>query len=152
MKKLFLLLLPLLFISCNFDTHDDVETFPIVDYSSLVKDDKYVIPSGTEALTIFNCFYTQYGYGEFNIEGTYTHTESAYLNNVLYEDTITKTLKKIIISNIVIENTSGSHISGFYITFITDKNEILEYCYQWQYHNTNSWKNTKTDGTIIIMK
>lgn len=154
MKRYLLsVILIVLFIAgCKLDVADDIDSFPKADYSFMVKESQYEIPVNTTALQIFNCFYSEYGYGEYDVQGQYSHTESAVLNGNSYTDTITKTITKMKIWHVRDENTKGSTISSFYVTFYTDNNESLEYRYQWQYQNTNAWKNNKTDGTIIIFK
>lgn len=147
MKKNFLLFLivPLMsyfIISCS-DVADDVNSFPTVNYAELVQDDSYKISSSTDALTVFNLCYNSFGYGEFNISGTATHTESANLIGIPHTETISCSITKVKIYHID-NSTKGSTVSTFYVDFINSDNEVLSYCYQWQYKNTNAWKNGKT--------
>lgn len=146
MKKNFLLFLIMLLmsyfiISCS-DVADDVNSFPTVNYAELVQDDSYKISSSTDALTVFNLCYNSFGYGEFNISGTATHTESANLIGP-HTETISCSITKVKIYHID-NSTKGSTVSTFYVDFINSDNEVLSYCYQWQYKNTNAWENGKT--------
>lgn len=151
-KILFLILISLIFVGCQLDTADDIDSFPKADYSHIIQDDQYIIPVNTPALTIFNCFYNEFGYGEFDINGQYSHTESATLNGKLYSDTITKTINKMKIYHVKDVESKGETISSFYVLFFTTDNTVFEFRYQWQYSNTNAWKNNKSDGLIIISK
>jgi len=154
MKRfLFLLLFAFLFITgCNMYSADDIDSFPSTDYSFMIKDNSYDIPAGTNALQLFNCFYSEFGYGEYNIQGQYTKTATAVLNGKTYTDTINKTLTKIKIWHVRDVDNKEDPISSFYVAFYTDNNEVLQYCYQWQYDNQNAWKNDITKGKIVITK
>ena len=155
MKRFSVLILISLFvmllIGCSSNSADDVETFPVVTTDSFIQEDKITIPEGTDALHIFNCFYSIYGYGEFDIRGDFSHTETALLNGRKYTDTVSKTLIKIKIWHEVDSNKREEHISSFYVTFFTDNGESIEYRYQWQYHNINAWKNNHSNGIIEII-
>jgi len=129
--------------SCEMQQADDVESFPTADYSALVKSDKYEIESSTDALTVFNLFYNTFGYGEFNVSGSATHSESASLIGVSHSETITCTINKAKVYHIN-KSTTGSTISSFYVDIYNENDERLSYCYEWQYKNTNAWKNKKT--------
>lgn len=149
MKKNFLLFLIVLLmsyfiISCS-DVADDVNSFPTVNYAELVQDDYYKISSSTDAITVFNLFYYEsgFGYGEHPINGTAVHTESANLIGIPHTETISCSITKVKIYHID-NSTKGSTVSTFYVDFINSDNEVLSYCYQWQYKNTNAWKNGKT--------
>lgn len=145
MKKFILFLIPLfLIISCKFDDSDPIDSFPVKDYSSLVKEDKYAIPSSAEAIVVFNLIYNEFGYGEHEItQGSGVHTESKTVLGEKITKTDTCEIKKIKVYH-VDNSTSGMHVSSFYVDLINEKNEILQYCYEWQYHIDNAWKNTKT--------
>ena len=139
----FVLLISFFFMSCNMDVADDTSTFPKADYSSLIKSDCYNIGADVNALTVFNLFYDTFGYGDFDISGSASHTESATLNGVLHSETISCNINHVKISHID-ESTPGMTVSSFYVDFTNENSEILSYCYKWQYHNTNAWKNGKT--------
>ncbi len=131
------------FSACNLYPADSIGTFPSADYSTLITTDSYKISSSTKTLPVLNLFYDTFGYGEFDVSGTATHTESA----VVMGETITKTIscdiKKVKISHID-NSTPGLTLDTYYIDFYNTDNEVLSYCYEWQYHNTNAWKNNKT--------
>jgi hypothetical protein len=116
---------------------DDPNSFPIVDYSDLVCSDCYKIDSSTDAITVFNLFYREFGYGDFDISGNATHTESAVLIGSHYSETIQCDIKRVKIYHTV------DYTSSFFVDFINEKNEILTYCYRWQYNNANAWENGK---------
>lgn len=137
-----MLFIPCFLISCS-DVADDVNSFPTVDYTELVQDDSYKIPSSADALTVFNLFYNTFGYGEFSVSGTATHTETEKLIENTYTQTITCNIEKIKIYH-TDNSTSGLTVSSFYVDFINEDQEVMTYCYQWQYKNTNAWKNDKT--------
>ena len=150
MRKLICILLPFLFLcfSCSQDTPDEGGTFPTKDYSSLIKENTYVIPASVDAITVFNLFYNKYGYGDFNITGNAIHTETAILNGQKIENSITCNILKIKVYCID-NSTKGFHGSAFYTDFYNDKNEVLSYCYEWNYRNTHglnkkvsNWNNT----------
>lgn len=142
-KLLFIIIfIPCFLISCS-DVADDVNSFPTVDYTVLVQDDSYKISSSTDALTVFNLCYNIYGYGEFSVSGTATHTESAQIIENTYTESITCNIEKIKIYH-TDNSTAGLTVSSFYVDFVNENQETMTYCYQWQYKNTNAWKNDKT--------
>ncbi len=134
-------LLTCFLISCS--DVDNIDSFPTVDYSKLVQDDAYKISSSTDALTVFNLCYNVYGYGEFSVSGIATHTESATVIENTYTESITCNIEKIKVYHSD-DSTSGLTVSSFYVDFINENQETMSYCYQWQYKNTNAWKNDKT--------
>lgn len=147
MKKnffvIFSTILLFVFSACNLDTADTPGTFPSADYSSLVTVDSYKIKSSTETLPVLNLFYDNFGYGEFDISGTATHTESAVVMGETITRTISCDIKKVKISHID-KSKPGLTVDTYYIDFYNTDNEVLSYCYEWQYHNTNAWKKNKT--------
>ena len=148
MKKLFFLFFLsflLAFASCDLDDEDSSDSLPCTDSSQFIKSDSIMFPVGTTALEIYNCLIELKGLGDFPINGTYSHTETAVLNGKEYTDTIEK---KIIQVKIYKSDTEISHL--FHCDFITDSDEKLPFYYQWQYHNTNAWHNNKTEGEIMI--
>ena len=145
MKKIFFLIFTFFtftFFSCN-DIPDNTDSFPVVDYSELIQQDSYKISPSTTAITVFNLFYNVFGYGEHTINGTAVHTESADLIGITHTETISCNITKVKIYHID-NSTKGSTVSTFYVDFINSDNEVLSYCYQWQYKNTNAWENGKT--------
>ena len=140
---IFALFFSLFFIACDFDPADKIGTFPSADYSALVLSDSYKIDSTVKALPVLNLFYDTFGYGEFDISGTATHTESAVVMGETVTKSISCNINKVKISHID-KSTSGMTVDTYYIDFYNTDNEILSYCYEWQYHNTNAWKNNKT--------
>lgn len=140
---IFALCLSLLFTSCNFDTADKIGTFPSADYSALVLSDSYTIDSTVKTLPVLNLFYDNFGYGEFDISGTATHTESAVVMGETVTKSISCNINKVKISHID-KSSSGMTLDTYYVDFYNTDNEILSYCYEWQHHNTNAWKNNKT--------
>ena len=152
MKKILLLLFVAgLFFGCKFnEVPDDIYSFPLVNYSFMKNEAGFMIPENTTALQIFNCFYNEFGYGTFEINGIYSHTEVSTLNGNTYSDTINKNLIRLEVYNEINSNTPKEHISSFGVRFFTDKSEIINFTYQWQYHNTNVWNNNKLDGKIVI--
>ena len=131
----FALFLSLSFISCDFYPADKTGTFPPVDYSSLVLSDSYKIDSSVKALPVLNLFYDTFGYGEFDISGTATHTESALVMGETITKSISCNIKKVKITHID-KSTSGMTLDTFYVDFYNTDNEVLSYCYEWQsfYH------------------
>ena len=142
MKKLFLILIPFLFFSCSQSVPNEGGTFKHEDYSSLIKDNRYEISSDIPASLVFNLFYDKYGYGTFDIQGNATHTEKTVLMGEQIQRTVTCQIKKVNIYCIN-NSTEGMHLSSFYVDFYNENNEILSYCYSWQYDYTNS-RNTKS--------
>lgn len=144
-NKLFIsaLFLSLFFTACDFDSADKTGTFPSADYSALVLSDSYKIDSTVEVLPVLNLFYDTFGYGEYDISGTATHTESVVVMGKTVTNSISCDINKIKISHID-KSTPGMTIDSYYVDFYNTDNEILSYCYEWQYHNTNAWKNNKT--------
>ena len=138
-KILPLFLLIFTFISCR-EPSDNVNTFPLIDYSMLVHSDGYRIDTSVDALTVFNLFYDKYGYGEFTINGTAKHSESALLINILHTEEISCSIKKVKIYH---TSDEGLPSGSFYVDFYNESGEILSYCYQWQYNHSNVWKNGK---------
>lgn len=139
MKRLyifFVILFILSIASCSHDTPDAGGTFPTVDYSSLITEGNIKIPNSTPAITVFNLFYDKYGYGEFTLNGTGIHTESTTLMGNTIEESVTCNVTKIKIYS-QDDSTEGFHTSAFYVDFYNDRNEVLTYCYDWNYHNTN---------------
>lgn len=136
---IFALFFSLFFIACDFDPADKTGTFPSADYSALVLSDSYKIDSTVKALPVLNLFYDTFGYGEFDISGTATHTESA----VVMGETVTKSIS-CNINKVKISHIDKSTVDTYYVDFYNTENEILSYCYEWQCHNTNAWKNNKT--------
>lgn len=143
MKKYWLLFILFLFFSCNMDVADDTDTFPNADYSSLIKNDMYKIGADVNALTVFNLFYDKYGYGDFGISGIAFHSENATLIGVAHSETVSCNINHVKVYHID-ESTAGMTVSSFYVDFTNDNNEVLSYCYKWQYHNTNAWEDGKT--------
>ena len=147
MKKIFIIFIFLFtsffcFTSCS-DIADDTNSFPTADYSNLVYSDCFKIDSSADALTVFNLFYDTFGYGDFDINGTASHSENATLIGVNHSETISCNIKNVKISHID-KSTQGMTVSSFYVDFTNENDEVLTYCYEWQYHNTNAWKNGKT--------
>lgn len=140
-----LILLALIFISCTHVVANDPNTFPSVDYSSCVYNTCYKIPSSEDALTVFNLFYNEYGYGEFNVEGTAEHCETTKLIGVYHTEKISCKVTKIKVYNIDY-STPGERRSAFFVDLYNDKNEVLQYCYKWEYRHSNVWINGKTSG------
>jgi len=132
-------LLSILFCSCS-TAADNPDTFPSADYSNLIKDDCYKIDSSIDALTVLNLFYDNFGYGNFDVSGKATHSESATLIGIDHTENISCNITNIKIYH----HTGNSNISSFYVDFINENNEVLSYCYKWQYNNTNCWGNNKT--------
>lgn len=152
MKRfLFLILVLFLFVGCNLFSNnpDDPNTFLEVDYSSFVKSNSYVFPPKTDSVSIFNCMYSEYGYGDFNITGVYSHTETATLNGKEYSDTITKNIIEMKIFSKINNNPTTS---DFCVEFITDNGENLRFLYRWQFKKNGYWNNDILDGTITILK
>ena len=148
MKKIMLAIFSVFLIglmSCDNDSGDDANSIPYTDSSQFIKSDSIIFPVGTTALEIYNCLLELKGLGDFPINGTYTHTETAVLNGQKYTNAIEK---KIIQMKIYKSDTEISHL--FHCDFITDSDEKLPFYYQWQYHNTNAWHNNKTEGEIVI--
>lgn len=144
------LVLSLFLFACNLDNPDDADSFPVVDYTSLKDNNGYKIAKGTDALHILNCFYSEFGYGEFELKGKYEKTESAVLNGKEYIDIFSKDIIKMKIWH-VDNSTQGERISSFFVQFTTTDDESLLLCYEWQYHNTNAWRNDKVDGEITLL-
>lgn len=144
----FSLLVSFFFFSCSLDSADNVDSFPTADYSSLVKSDCYKIGDDVKALAVLNLFYDTFGYGEFDISGTASHSESATLIGVNHTETIACNINHVKIYHIN-NSTSGETVSSFYVDFTNENGEVLSYCYKWQYHNTNAWKNGKTSTWFI---
>ena len=135
------------FVSC--DDRDDADSFPVVDYTSLKSSDGYRIPKGTDALHVLNCFYSEFGYGDFEVSGKYEKTETAVLNGKEYSDTLSKDIIGIKVWH-VDNSTKGNRVSSFFVEFITTDDEPILLRYKWQYNNTNAWYNDKTDGEITL--
>lgn len=145
MKKLFFFLFSILIVSCS--TGDDKDSLPYIDTSKFIKESSIVFPEKTNSLEIFSTLNEYYGnnQGEYYINGTYKHKETAVLNGQLYENTLTKNIIKI---KIYKSTTPASNL--FCTDFYFDDDMILKFCYQWQYHNTNVWNNDILDGEIIL--
>jgi hypothetical protein len=143
MKKLFLILIPLLFISCDAMPieADNEYAFPVVDISSFIQDDKYYIPNNATALQVFNLFYSVYGYGNYRINGKAKHTETAVLLGNTHTEEISSNIVNVNIYRISEVNPS---VSAYYVELTNENNETITYCYKWQYKINNSWKNDKT--------
>ena len=144
MKKLLSLIFTLsVFVFSSCENADDINSFPYEDYSELIQQNSYVISPSTKALTVLNLFYDKFGYGEHSINGTAIHKESANLIDTSYEESISCDVKKVNIYHID-NSTKGMSVSAFYVDFYNTDDEVLSYCYEWQYKNTNVWKNEKT--------
>lgn len=146
MKKLFLFLIPLMFISCNsfFDQPDNEFTFPVVDVSSFIQNDRYYIPKDATALQVFNLFYSVYGYGYKTINGIANNVDGNSCN---------------ITSVNVYHLKEGQNESAFYVALTNGNNETITYCYKWQFKIYNAWVNNKAgnwnnnlDWNITIYK
>lgn len=146
-----LFFITLLFISCSNNVPDEPNTFPSVEYSKLVYTNYYKIPSSADALTVFNMFYNEYGYGEFNIDGTAEHSESSDLIGKTHKENITCKITKVKVYN-VDYSTPGEKRCAFFVDLYNEKNEVLQYCYKWQYRNTNAWVNGKTSKWFYTEK
>ena len=144
-----LLFLLVLFVFVSCDDRDDADSFPVVDYTSLKSSDGYRIPKGTDALHILNCFYSEFGYGDFEVSGKYEKTETAVLNGKEYSDTLSKDIIGIKVWH-VDNSTKGNRVSSFFVEFITTDDEPILLHYKWQYNDTNAWYNDKTDGEIVL--
>lgn len=142
MKKLFLyfFLISCLYISCDSYSKDKLDSFPSADYSTLIKNDKYEITETSSPLQVFNLFYNEFGYGEHVVTGSATHAEMLIpVDSEQYKKPVTD-IKLIKIINI---QDPKAHTSSFSISFINTNEEVLSYCYKWQYHTTNIWENSK---------
>lgn len=152
MKRLiFLFPLLIIFSSCSFFSNnpDDSKDYVRVEYSNYVKENYYEFPEKTDSITLYNCFINEYGYGEKNLTGVFSHTETAVLNGHLYSDTITKNIVKFNMYTII---DTGLPSTSYYIEFTTDSGEKLTYVYQWQFKKTNIWKNDLLKGSLKINK
>ncbi len=146
MQKLILILLPLFFFfGCNFNDADEPYSLPPTDNSKYITSAGFSFLRNTKALEIYNCLSSAYGEGEHECNGTYSKTEKAVLNGTPYSDTLEKTIYKINIHKSETETTYK-----FFVDFIMTDNSVISLCYQWQYHNTNSWENTVLDGDIVL--
>lgn len=149
MKKIFLLLIPLLLLSCANDIPDDPYTLPYVDTTKYVSVDSVNFPTGTPALDVYACLSDIYGEGTFNIDASYVHTETAVLNGHTYSDTIKKNITSVTIS----KNRSAptlKELNTFIVEFHTDNNESITLTYQWYFHCEDTWENTRLNGDILI--
>ena len=132
--------------SCKFNG-DNNNSFPKVETEKFIKEDRYVFPTGTTALELYNCFNNYHTDGSYSVSGSYSHTKIATLNGNTYTNTITKNIKEVKLYR------SKTEVSNrFHVDFITDTDEVLSYYYEWQYQNNNSWHNNKIDGDITILK
>lgn len=147
MKKILLVFFCLLFVSCSFFNNypDPIGTLPSVDVSKYINDETIYFPKGTSSLDIYSTL-SYLGFPK-NIKGIYTHTEKAYLNNTLYQDTITKSIDSIKYDNYVEE---GNVTSTFITSFIINSGEQLNYFYEWQFFYKNEWKNDILNGEITL--
>lgn len=154
MRRLFIVLsvcLCFLFCGCEFfkNDPDPSDSYVTVDYSKYVKENCYEFPPETDAVTFYNCFINEFGLGEKNITGVYSHTEAATLNGHYYSDTITKNIIKI---NVYNYKKTDPTTSCFCVDFTTDNGEVMRFLYEWQFHINNYWSNTLSNGTITINK
>lgn len=149
MKKFLFLLIPFLFLSCTNNISDDPDSLPYVDISKYKSADSLVFPKGTYALDVYTCLLNKYGEGDFDINATYTYTETAILNGNVYTDTLIKNITSVTISRIdsapTIENLRTCTAE-----FHTDKNESIILIYKWYRYCDNSWENTILNGEIFI--
>lgn len=138
----FIFVFSVCFISC--DEADSTDSLPSADYSEFIDNENIQIPDSADALTVFNLCYDYFGgYGEYAVNGVATHTETSNLINKPHSETITCNINRIKIYH-TDNSSSGLTLSSFYVDFINEAQEILSYHYQWQYKNTNAWKNEKT--------
>lgn len=144
MKKLFVVLLPVLFLfsACdpyNFDTSD---TFPEVNYKYMIKENTYEFSSGADALRVISLFHNEFGCGEFSVTGTGTHYESAVLLGKYHSESVQCNIVKVKVYKDA--GNDRSHVNEFNVDLINDKNETLSYCYMWQGNYDNVWRNEKS--------
>lgn len=146
MRKIGLLFVFLISLyGCNLDTSDASATLPNSDVSQFYVDNGLLFPEGTSALDLYNCLNKKYGQGTHIINGVYSITQTAILNGKEYKDTVKEKLQSVTLS------TSKGDISNrFNVVFSTEKEKKIAYTYEWQYHNTNVWTNTKSQGRIDI--
>jgi hypothetical protein len=130
-----------LFLSCNTNLPDDLNTFPYASYDDLINNNSYEISNTASPLKVINLFINELGYGSHDIIGTAKHTESTSLVGINYSETINCSISKV---NIYNTQDKNNNISSFCVDIINSNNETLSYCYKWQYYNNNAWINKKT--------
>lgn len=167
-RKIIYLILTLSIIglsACKMDSGDDLNSLPTVDVSKYYKENSTEVnfPKGTNALDIYTCLYNIFGDKEINVKGTYTISDS---HTYPYEAPTTKTKElnivkiKLTRQHDEVSNSFNVYMETDYYPMVYDdkakkwvtseKVVTFNYCYEWQYHNTNAWQNNKCEGKINI--